>query len=124
MQEITGGLILGTPEKTESEDHRMVILRYTSQADLTISIASPKGEAILADIANFAAGGVTVLITSLESEPGRGASWIPHLAGTSVAPSAPPRATRCSKPPLAGSKQHANVREHSFAKTLDTASHA
>lgn len=74
MQEITGGLILGTPEKTESEYHRMVILRYASQADLTMSIASPKGREVLADVENFATGGVTVLITSLESEPGRGAS--------------------------------------------------
>ena len=41
--------------------HLVAILSYADQADLDASLASPEGKATVADLANFASGGVTIL---------------------------------------------------------------
>lgn len=39
--------------------HLVAILSYASAADLEVSLASPEGQAAVADVANFATGGTT-----------------------------------------------------------------
>jgi len=41
--------------------HFVAILTYASQADLDASLASPEGQAAVADVANFATGGAQIL---------------------------------------------------------------
>lgn len=41
--------------------HLVAILSYASAADLEASLASPEGQAAVADVANFATGGATLL---------------------------------------------------------------
>lgn len=77
LLEILGGPILGTPDGSESDYHRIAILRFASQADLEASVASPEGQEAFGDVENFATGGVTVFLTHLESVPGLGATATP-----------------------------------------------
>ncbi len=86
LLEILGGPVLGNLDGSEADFHRMAILRYASQDDLEASLASPEGEEAFADVANFATGGVTALLTSLESTPGTGATATP-IRSRSVHPS-------------------------------------
>lgn len=77
LLEILGGPILGTPDGSEAEYHRIAILRFASQADLEASVASPEGQEAFGDVENFATGGVTVFLTHLESVPGLCATATP-----------------------------------------------
>ncbi len=50
-----------------SVDYYLVaILSYANQADMDAAMASPEGEAAVADLANFASGGVTILTVEME----------------------------------------------------------
>lgn len=40
--------------------HRIAMLRFASMDDLQSALAAPEGQAIAADLANFASGGVTL----------------------------------------------------------------
>ena len=42
--------------------HLVAILEFDSMADISSALASPEGQATAADLANFATGGVTLLI--------------------------------------------------------------
>jgi uncharacterized protein (TIGR02118 family) len=46
--------------------HLVARLRYASQADLEASLSSPEGERSVADLGNFADGGVTLLTAVME----------------------------------------------------------
>ena len=54
---------------TSGEDRPVyltAILSYDSQADLDASLASEQGQAAVADVANFATGGVTLITIEAE----------------------------------------------------------
>lgn len=56
------------PVVTEGEaPYLIALLRYASAQDLEAALSSPEGQAALADIANFATGGVTVQTIDLVS---------------------------------------------------------
>ena len=46
--------------------YRMAELYFTTQAEMEQSMGSAEGKAMVADLANFATGGVTVVIGSVE----------------------------------------------------------
>lgn len=54
-----------TPEGPSSY-HLVGILSFDSMDDLQAGLASPEGQATAADLANFATGGVTVLVFDSE----------------------------------------------------------
>jgi hypothetical protein len=67
----------GQPDGSPSGYHRIAILRYANAADLQESVPSEIGQQAFADVANFATGGVTVFLTSLESAPATSAVATP-----------------------------------------------
>ena len=42
--------------------HLIAILRFDTMSDLQAALASPTGQAVVADLGNFATGGVSVLL--------------------------------------------------------------
>ena len=65
MQGVTGVLnlrITGTPDGTAPPYYRISQLTYDTMEDLRAGIASADGKAVIADLANFATGGATLLI--------------------------------------------------------------
>lgn len=50
---------------TERPAHLVAFLDYASQSELDASLASPEGRAAVADLENFATGGVTILTTEV-----------------------------------------------------------
>lgn len=54
--------IIGTPDGEPSPYYRVSQLSYESLDDLHAVITSAEGKAVLADLANFATGGVTVML--------------------------------------------------------------
>ncbi len=57
------GKVIGTPGGDEPSYYRFAAMSYDSNEDLQQGISSQDGRAVLADLQNFATGGVTVLIT-------------------------------------------------------------
>lgn len=57
------GPVLSSPP--ESAPHLVATLSYGSEADLAASLESPEGKAAVADVANFASGGVTILTVTV-----------------------------------------------------------
>ena len=49
------------------EYHLVAILGYASRADMEAALASPEGEAAVADVAAFATGGVTLVTAEYEA---------------------------------------------------------
>ncbi len=47
--------------------HLVAILSYASGEDLEVSLASPEGQAAVADVGNFATGGATLLTIDSDS---------------------------------------------------------
>lgn len=65
MPRVTGAenlRIVGTPDGDPPPYHRISQLAYTSMDDLRAGIASDDGRAVIADLANLATGGATLLI--------------------------------------------------------------
>jgi uncharacterized protein (TIGR02118 family) len=56
--------VTGTPDGSPPPYYRISQLRYDSLDDLHAGITSEPGQAVLADVENFATGGATVLITA------------------------------------------------------------
>jgi uncharacterized protein (TIGR02118 family) len=54
------------PDGGKPAFHRMAELYFTNQAEMEQSLGSAEGQATVADLQNFATGGVTVLIGSIE----------------------------------------------------------
>lgn len=49
------------------EYHLVAILTYNSKADLDASMASPEGQAVVADVPNYASGGITLVTADYET---------------------------------------------------------
>ena len=62
--EISSGPVV-TPQGPSSY-HKVGILEFDSLADLQTGLGSPEGQATAADLANFAAAGVTILVFDAE----------------------------------------------------------
>lgn len=54
------------PDGSRPVFYRMAELYFTGQDQMQAAMASPEGQATVADIANFATGGATVLIGTVE----------------------------------------------------------
>jgi uncharacterized protein (TIGR02118 family) len=60
------GRVVDALDQSEPEYYRFAALSYDSVDALREGIASEDGQAVLADLANFATGGATLLITADE----------------------------------------------------------
>lgn len=58
--------VVGTPSGDKPPYHRMFEAWFESEAALGAAMGSPEGKAVVADLANFATGGVTVLISAVD----------------------------------------------------------
>jgi uncharacterized protein (TIGR02118 family) len=59
--------ILGTAEGGEAPYYRVAELCFADMAQLQAGASSPEGQATLADLANFATGGATLLIAETDA---------------------------------------------------------
>ncbi len=57
---------VAAPDGGRPAFYRMAELYFTTQAEMEQSMESAEGHAMVADLANFATGGVTVVIGSVE----------------------------------------------------------
>lgn len=58
--------VVGTPTGDKPPYHRMFEAWFDSEDALKAAMGSPEGQAVVADLANFASGGVTIIISSVE----------------------------------------------------------
>lgn len=58
--------VVGTPTGDKPPYHRMFEAWFESEAALGAAMGSPEGQAVVADLASFATGGVTILISAVE----------------------------------------------------------
>jgi uncharacterized protein (TIGR02118 family) len=54
------------PDGSRPAFYRMAELYFTGQDQMQAAMASPEGQATISDIANFATGGATVLVGTVE----------------------------------------------------------
>lgn len=54
------------PDGGKPAYYRMAELYFTNQAQMDETLGSPEGQAVVADLQNFATGGVSVVIGSVE----------------------------------------------------------
>lgn len=59
--------MLGTPDGSPPEYYRMAELYFTDPAQMQATMGSPEGQATAADLANFATGGVKLIIGTVET---------------------------------------------------------
>lgn len=55
------------PDGSKPEFHRMAEMYFPTEAQMQSTLGSPEGKATVADLANFANGGVKILVGSVES---------------------------------------------------------
>jgi uncharacterized protein (TIGR02118 family) len=60
------GRVVGTPDGSEPAYYRCAELWFESDDALRAAMASPAGQATVADVANFATGGATVLVAEVD----------------------------------------------------------
>ena len=58
--------IVGAPNGDKAPYHRMFEAWFDSEAALNASLGAPEGQAVVADLDNFATGGVTILVSAVE----------------------------------------------------------
>jgi len=58
--------VVGTPDGGDPPYYRVAELSFDSQEDLGAAMASPEGQATVADLGNFASGGATVFIVDVD----------------------------------------------------------
>ena len=56
--------VIGGPDGAESDIYRTAEIWWDSEAEMNRTLESPEGQASVADVANFATGGVTVFISA------------------------------------------------------------
>ena len=78
LQRVETTLILGTAQGEDAPYYRVAELWFADIAQLQVAAASVEGQALAADVPNFATGGVTVLVARAD-EPGAAT-----IAGTPV----------------------------------------
>jgi uncharacterized protein (TIGR02118 family) len=66
VKRFEAGRVLGTPDGGEAPYYRIAELWFDSQQDLQSAMASPEGQATVADIPKFASGGATVVIAAVD----------------------------------------------------------
>ena len=58
---------LSAPDGGMAASYRMAELYFSSQSEMEQTLGSPEGQAAVADLPNFATGGVTVIIGTVEN---------------------------------------------------------
>lgn len=58
---------VGGPDGAKPPFYRMAELYFTTQTQMDQSLSSPEGQATVADIQNFATGGVTMVVGSVDA---------------------------------------------------------
>jgi uncharacterized protein (TIGR02118 family) len=58
--------VVGTPAGDKPPYYRIFEAWFESEAALGATMGSPEGRAVVADLANFATGGLTVLISAVD----------------------------------------------------------
>lgn len=58
--------IIGTPDGSKASNYRIAELYFDSIEDLQAAMGSPEGQATVADLENFATGGVDVAIAEVQ----------------------------------------------------------
>jgi uncharacterized protein (TIGR02118 family) len=66
LKKWTIGKVLGTPDGSPSPYYYVADLTMESRADFEQLLASPEGQAAVADVPNYATGGVTFVYTEVE----------------------------------------------------------
>jgi uncharacterized protein (TIGR02118 family) len=58
--------VVGAPDGSKPDFYRTAEIWWDSEADMQATLGSPEGQATVADIPNFATGGVSVFISAVE----------------------------------------------------------
>jgi uncharacterized protein (TIGR02118 family) len=58
---------ISAPDGSKAAYYRMAELSFSNPAQLQETMGSPEGQAAVADLANFATGGVTMIIGAVEN---------------------------------------------------------
>jgi uncharacterized protein (TIGR02118 family) len=58
--------IVGTPDGSKPSQYRMAEIYFNSMEDLQNNMGAPEGQAAVNDIANFATGGVDVMVAEVQ----------------------------------------------------------
>ena len=58
--------VLGTPDGSDPSQYRMAEVYFNSMEDLQKNMGTPEGQATVADLANFATGGVDVMVAEVQ----------------------------------------------------------
>jgi uncharacterized protein (TIGR02118 family) len=58
--------VVGTPGGDKAPFQRIFEAWFDDEAALGAALASPEGQAVVADLPNFASGGVTILVSAVE----------------------------------------------------------
>lgn len=66
VQRFEASRVVGTPDGGEAPFYRMAELWFDSMEQMQASTGSAEGQATVADIANFATGGATVMISETD----------------------------------------------------------
>lgn len=66
LKKWTIGKVIGTPDNQASPYYYVAELYMESRAEFEALLASPEGQAAVADVPNYATGGVTFLYTDVE----------------------------------------------------------
>jgi uncharacterized protein (TIGR02118 family) len=66
LQRLETALLLGTAQGGTSPCYRLAELWFSDIGQLEAAAASAEGQALAADVANFASGGVTVLVSQVD----------------------------------------------------------
>jgi uncharacterized protein (TIGR02118 family) len=59
-------LVVGTPDDSPPPYYRIAELWFATPEVMRASLSSPEGQAIIADMQNFATGGATVLVSQVD----------------------------------------------------------
>jgi uncharacterized protein (TIGR02118 family) len=68
LQRLETARLLGTAEGGPAPYYRIAELRFADMEHLQAAAASPAGQALAADVAKFATGGVTVLVVRVDED--------------------------------------------------------
>lgn len=66
LKKWTIGKVIGTPDNQSAPYYYVAELYMDSRAEFEALLASPEGQAAVADVPNYATGGVTFLYTDVE----------------------------------------------------------
>jgi uncharacterized protein (TIGR02118 family) len=65
LRRFEAGKVLGTPDGTPAPYYFIAELSFASVEELQASLATPEGQAAAGDVATFASGGATMMITEV-----------------------------------------------------------